>query len=157
MKNNKELIVLFDDRGKFFHEANTLQRDIDNLKGGYDTSLLETIAKQKEGQANVDSIKKDVQAKTNTLNALRAQIEAVEQKINGNGVVKLLWEKLVTIQPADREKLKSDLRTMYFWHPVKRLGMQMIFLLPLLAVFSLVRQTPSARLAGLPVLRIRTV
>jgi RNA polymerase subunit RPABC4/transcription elongation factor Spt4 len=24
---------------------------------------------------------------------------------------------------------------MYFWHPVKRLGMQMIFLLPLLAIF----------------------
>jgi hypothetical protein len=136
MKNNKELIALFDDRGEFFREANTLQRDIDNLKGGYDTSLLETIAKQKEGQTNVESIKKDVQAKTNTLNALRAQIEAAEQKINGNGVVKLLWEKLVTIQPADREKLKSDLRTMYIWHPVKRLGMQMIFLLPLLAVFS---------------------
>jgi len=40
MKKNKELIALFDDRGKFVCEANTLQRDIDNLKGAYDTPLL---------------------------------------------------------------------------------------------------------------------
>jgi hypothetical protein len=135
MKNNKELIALFEDRGRFDREAKNLQRDINNLKGAYDTSLLETIARQKEGQANVDSIGKDIQAKTNALNTLRAQIEAAEQKINGNEKVKLLWEKLETLQPADREKLRSDLSTLYFWHPVKRLGMQMIFLLPLLAIF----------------------
>ena len=135
MKNNKELIALFEDRGAFVREAKDLQREISNLKGAYDTSLLETIARQKEGQANVDNIKKDVQTKTSALNTLRAQVEAAEQKISGNGKVKLLWEKLETLQPADREKLRSDLRTLYFWHPVKRLGMQMIFLLPLFAIF----------------------
>jgi len=135
IKNNKELIALFDDRGTFDREAKVLQRDINNLKGGYDTSLLETIAKQKEGQANVDQIKTDIQAKTNTLNTLRAQIEAAEQKINRNETIKLLWAKLENLQPAEREQLRSDLRTLYFWDPVKRLGMQMIFLLPLLAIF----------------------
>ncbi len=135
MKSNKELIALFDDRGKFQGEAKDLQRDIDNLKGAYDTSLLETIAKQKEGQANVENIRKEVQAKTSALNTLRAQIESLEQKINGNAKVKQLWEKLETLRPADREKLKTELRTMYFWHPVKKLGMQMIFLLPLFAIF----------------------
>lgn len=135
MKSNKELITLFDDRGKFESEAINLQREIGNLKGAYDTSLLETIAKQKEGQANVDALRKDVQVKTNTLNTLRAQIESFEQKINGNAKVKQLWEKLETLQPGDREKLKSELRTLYFWHPVKKLGMQLIFLLPLFAFF----------------------
>jgi len=135
IKNNEELIALFDDRGKFDREAKVLQRDINNLKGGYDTSLLETIAKQKEGQANVDQIKTDIQAKTNALNTLRAQIEAAEQKINGNETIKLLWAKLESLQPADREQLRSDLRMLYFWDPVKRLGMQMLFLLPLLAIF----------------------
>ncbi len=137
MKNNKELIALFEDRGRFDREARELQREINNLKGAYDTSLLETIARQKEGQANVDTIKTDVQTKTNVLNTLRAQIEAAEQRINGNGTVKLLWGKLETLQAADREKLRSDLRILYFWYPVKRLGMQMIFLLPLLAIFTL--------------------
>ena len=135
IKNDKELVDLFEDRGKFDREAKDLQRDINNLKGAYDTSLLEAIAKQKQGQANVDTLKKDVQAKTNALNTLRAQIEAAEQKINGNEKVKLLWNRLETLQSADREKLKSDLRAMYFWQPVKRLGMQMIFLLPLFAIF----------------------
>jgi len=135
IKNNKELIALFDDRAKFEREARDLQRDINNLKGAYDTSLLETIAKQKEGQANVDTIKKDVQTKANNLNTLRAQIESAEQRINGNGTIKLLWSKLETLQPADRENLRSDLRTLNFWFPVKRLVMQMIFLLPLFAVF----------------------
>jgi len=137
MKNNKELIALFDDRGKFESEANTLQREIGNLKGAYDTSLLETIAKQKEGQANIDALRKDVQAKTNALNTLRAQIVSLEQKINGNEKVRQLWEKLETLRPVDREKLKAELRTLYFWHPVKKLGMQMIFLLPLFAFFFL--------------------
>jgi RNA polymerase subunit RPABC4/transcription elongation factor Spt4 len=135
IKNDRELIMLFEDRARFDHEAKNLQREIGNLKGAYDTSLLETIARQKKGQANVDKIKKDVQTKTNALNTLRAQIEAAEQKINGNGKVMLLWERLASLQQADRDRLKADLRTMYFWHPVKRLGMQMIFLLPIFVIF----------------------
>lgn len=137
MKTDKDLISLFDDRGKFQREANDLQREIDNLKGAYDTTLLETIAKQKEGQVNVDNIKKGVRAKIITLNTLRAQIESFERKINSNEVVRQLWEKLETLLPADQEKLKAELRTMYFWYPVKKLGMQMIFLLPLFAIFYL--------------------
>lgn len=137
IKKDKGLIALFDDRGKFAREAHDLQRDIDNLQGAYNTSLLETIAKQQEGQANVDSIKKDVQEKTEALNTLRARIAAAEEKINGNALVKLLWEKLETLPPADREKLRADLRIMHFWQAVKRLGMQMIFLLPLFAVFAI--------------------
>ena len=135
IKNDKELTALFDDRAKFEREARDLQREINNLKGAYDTSLLETIARQKEGQANVDTIKKDVQTKANSLNTLRAQIESAEQRINGNGTIKVLWSKLETLQPADREGLRSDLRTLHFWFPVKRLLMQMLFLLPLFAVF----------------------
>jgi hypothetical protein len=135
MKKDKVLIALFEDRGKFNLEATVLQRDIRNLKGAYDTSLLETISKQEKGQANVDTIKTDVQAKTNALNTLRAQIAAAERKIGGNKTVTLLWERLETLRPADREKLRSDLWTMNFWYPVKRLGMQMTFLLPLFVIF----------------------
>ncbi len=135
MKKRKELVALFDDRAKFQREAKDLQREIENLKGAYDTSLLETIAKQKEGQANVEDIRKDVQAKTTALNTLRAQIESLEQRINGDGQVRQLWVKLESLQPTDREQLRSELRTLYFWYPVKKLGMQMIFLLPLFAIF----------------------
>jgi len=135
IKNDKELTAAFEDRAKFVQEARDLQREIGNLKGAYDTSLLETIARQKQGQAHVDALKKDIRQKTEALNTLQGQIVSLDQKIDGNGKVKLLWERLQGLSDQDRDTLKTDLRTMYFWHPVKRLGMQMIFLLPLFAVF----------------------
>jgi hypothetical protein len=137
IKTDKELGDVFEDRKKFVNEAKDLQREIGNLKGAYDTSLLEAIAKQKEGRANVEKIKKDVQQKTNALNTLKGQIEALELKINGNDKVRALWEKLQGLRGEDRERLKEDLRRLYFWYPVKRLAMQMVFLLPIFVVFYL--------------------
>jgi hypothetical protein len=135
IKNDKELTASFEDRSKFVQEARDLQREIGNLKGAYDTSLLETIARQKQGQANVKALRKDIRQKTDALNTLQGQIVALDQRINGNEKIKLLWERLQGLSDKDRDTLKTDLRAMYFWHPVKRLGMQMIFLLPLFAVF----------------------
>lgn len=135
IKVDKELAVAFEDRNKFHHEAKDLQREIGNLKGAYDTSLLETISKQQEEQVNVDKIRKDVQEKSNTLNILLGQIQALELTINENGKVTLLWGRLHGLQQADREKLRADLRNLNFWYPLRKLGMQLIFLLPLLAIF----------------------
>lgn len=137
IRTDKGLADVFEDRNKFVNEAKDLQREIGNLKGAYDTSLLETIAKQKEDRANVEKIKKDVREKTNALNTLKGQIEALELKINGNDKVRALWEKLQGLRGEDRERLKADLRTLYFWYPVKRLAMQMAFLLPIFVVFYL--------------------
>ncbi len=135
IKNDKALTSIFEDRNKSEREAKELQRGIDNLKGVYDTSLLETIAKQQESQTKVDATKKDFQEKTSALNVLKARIASLEQTINGDAKVKLLWEKLRDLQEQDRQKLITDLRTLNFWYPAKKLGMQMIFLLPLFVVF----------------------
>jgi ribosomal protein L40E len=135
-KNDKELSALFEDRAAFVREARDLRREIGNLKGAYDTSLLETIAGRKERQADVDSLRKGVQGKSSALNTLVAQIAAAEQKINGNGTVQLLWAKVGSLQPADRDGLRADLRSSYFWYPVKKLGMQLIFLVPIFAIFA---------------------
>lgn len=137
IKNDKEMTAASEDRAKFVQEARDLQREIGNLKGAYDTSLLETIAKQKEGQAHVQTLQKDIRQKTEALNTLQGQIIALDQRINANEKIKQLWERLQGLSDQDRETLKTDLRSLYFWHPVKRLGMQMLFLLPLFAVFYL--------------------
>jgi RNA polymerase subunit RPABC4/transcription elongation factor Spt4 len=135
IKNDKALAGTFDDRNKAEREAKELQRRIDSLKGAYDTSLLETMAKPQESQTKVDASKKEFQQKTNALNLLKIRIASLEQTIDKDAKVKLLWEKLQSFQEQDREKLISNLRRLNFWYPVKRLGMQMIFLLPLFAVF----------------------
>ena len=57
IKNDIALTSIFEDRNKSEREAKELQRAIDNLKGAYDTSLLETIAKQQESQTKVDATK----------------------------------------------------------------------------------------------------
>lgn len=135
IKNDRELTSLFEDRAKFVHETVDLQREIGNLKGAYDTALLETIAQQKEGRANVQNLQKDIRQKTDALNTLQGKVAALDLKIDSNAKVKLLWGRLTGLQDQDRERLKADLRSMYFWYPVRRLGMQLLFLLPLFAAF----------------------
>jgi RNA polymerase subunit RPABC4/transcription elongation factor Spt4 len=129
------LISLFEDRNKSEREAKILQQGINELKGAYDTTLLETIAKQQESQTKVDSINNDFHQKTSALNILKNRIASLELTINADAKVKQLWERLQDLQEQDRQKLITDLRNLNFWYPVKRLGMQVIFLLPLFAVF----------------------
>jgi hypothetical protein len=135
IKNDKELSRLFENRKNFQREAGELESRIKDLKGGYDTSLLETIAKQEEGRPGVSAIKKDIRQRTSLLNALHAQMASLDAKLNQADPVKALWQAIRSLTEADRERLKTDVRTMNFWFPLKRLGMQLLFLLPLFAVF----------------------
>lgn len=152
IKNDKALTSIFEDRSKSESEVKELQRAIDNLKGAYDTSLLETIAKQQESQTKVDATRKDFQEKTSTLNSLKARIASLEQTINSDAKVKLLWERLQGLREQDRQKLITELRTLNYWYPVKKLGMQMIFLLPLFVVFYAWNNTSIRKNRGLQTL-----
>jgi len=134
IEHDKDLTRIFEDRNKADLEAKELQRGIDNLKGAYDTSLLETIAQQ-ESHTKVDATMKDFQQKTSALNVLKNRIASLEQTINRDARVTLLWEKIQALTEDDRQHVLTDLRRLNFWYPVKKLGMQLIFLLPLFAVF----------------------
>ncbi|HMK42567.1 MAG TPA: hypothetical protein VK445_00335 [Dissulfurispiraceae bacterium] len=135
IKNDKELVGIFEERSKDELEAKKLQREIDNLKGAYDTSLLETIAKKQESKTKVDAIREDYRKKTAALDTLKSRLATLEEAINGDTKIKLLWAKLQGLREQDRQQLLSDLQTSNFWYPVKKLGMQMIFLIPLFIVF----------------------
>lgn len=135
IKNDKALTSIFEDRNKSEHEAKELQQKIHNLKGAYDTSLLETIAKQPERKTKVDATKNDFQQETIALDILKNRIASLERTINKDAKVKLLWERLQGLPEQAQYKLITDLRRLNFWYPAKRLGMQMIFLLPLFAIF----------------------
>lgn len=135
IKNDQALTSIFEDRNKSEHETKELQRAIDNLKGAYDTSLLETIAKQQESQTKIDATRKDFQEKTSALNVLKARIASLEQVINDDTKANHLWKRLADLKEQDRQTLITELRTLNYWFPVKKLGMQLIFLLPLFVVF----------------------
>ena len=151
IKVDKALVSTFEERNKSEREAKELQRGIDSLKGAYDTSLLETIAKQ-ENQTKVGATKEDFQQKTSALNILKLRITSLDQTINSNAKIKLFWEKLQGLQEQDRQRLLTDLRTLNFWYPVKKLGMQMLFLLPLVVVFYVWNSTSIKNNRGLQTL-----
>lgn len=137
IKNDKTLASSFDERQKAEREAQELQRRIDQLKGSYDTALLEAIAQQPEPAGEMDAIKAEFKQKTSRLNSLKSQLTALDELINSNPTVATLWARLQSSQAGDRAALLAELRTLNFWYPVKRLGMQLLFLLPLFATFYL--------------------
>lgn len=137
IKNDKALVGLFEERAKAERETQELQRRIDQLKGAYDTSLLETIAQQPEPATEVDATRGEFKQKTSSLNSLKTRITALEGVINADLNVAMLWTKLQSSQTTDRQTLLAELRNLNFWYPVKKLGMQLLFLLPLFAAFYL--------------------
>lgn len=118
-------------------EAADLRGQIERLKGAYDTALLETVARQRDGQAHVDALRDDLHGRTEALNALARTIADLEAAAERNERVRGLWAQIDRLSESDREQLRTDLQKFNFWYPVRRLGMEMLFLLPLFALFYL--------------------
>ena len=152
IKKDKDLAPSFETRRKFQTESRDLEQEISELKGPYDSSLLESIARQDRDKPAVDSIRMKVREKTAAMNALRGRLTALDERLNQAGPVKILWEKIEALAESDRDRLKSDLRSLNFWFPVKEFGMQLLFLLPLFAVFYIWNSTSIRRNRGVQTL-----
>ena len=135
IKNDKALASSFDEQQKAEREAQELQRRINQLKGSYDTALLEAITQQPEPATEIDATKAEFKQKSSRLNSLKARITELETVLNAEPKVAALWAKLQSSQASDRQTLLAELRSLNFWYPVKRFGMQMLFLLPLFTIF----------------------
>jgi ribosomal protein L40E len=105
------------------------------VKGAYDTKLLEQIASQPQANANVAAIRKESGDTTSALDSLVEQRSALGARIEQDPRVQALYARIEGITETDRAALRAELKRLNFWHPAKRLGMEMLFLLPLLGVF----------------------
>lgn len=137
IKKDKVLASGFQEIQRLNRETRDLRSQIERLKGAYDTALLESIAKEKSKETQVDSLKAELNKKTAALNELTQLSAAAEASIARDERVHRLWSQIEAVTQADRERLRDDLRSLNFWYPVKRLGIELIFLLPLIAVFYL--------------------
>lgn len=135
IKNDKTLAGNFQEIHRLNRETRDLRGQIERLKGPYDTALLESIAKDKAKETRIESLKTEVNAKTTALNELTQRLAAAESAVGQDERVRRLWSLIEAVTQTDRERLRDDLRSLNFWYPLKRLGMEMIFLLPLIAVF----------------------
>lgn len=118
-------------------EIKDLTSELGRTKGAYDTSLLERIADKKVQQTNVDSLKKEISEKTGSLNELLRKQKLLESSLQQDNRIQKLFFIVENISEEQKIALRDDLRELNFWFPVKRLGMEMLFLLPLLFVFYL--------------------
>jgi RNA polymerase subunit RPABC4/transcription elongation factor Spt4 len=115
-------------------EVSDLRARLERTQGAYDTRLLENIAGQR-GQADVGAIRQENAARTATLDELVGREQQLAAALEQDPKVRELFARVANVSEADRTALRDELRRLNFWHPVKRLGMEMLFLLPLLAVF----------------------
>lgn len=137
IKDDKQLTNELRGLHRLKREARDLRAKIEPIKGPYDTALLETIAKQPRPPGGVDSIKQEIEKKTAELAVVTQKLANLEASLAKNERIGELWASIDGVSPAARLQLRDELRTLNFWFPLKRLGMELIFLLPLIVAFYL--------------------
>jgi hypothetical protein len=116
-------------------QAIQVKSELERVTGAYNTSLLEVIAAQGGADDSTASLKTRVSKTTETLDSLVQQERVLASSLVQHPKLAGLFEVIESSSDADRRSLLEDLRSRNFWHPVKRLGMEMLFLLPLVAGF----------------------
>jgi hypothetical protein len=132
LSQDKELRALFLSRQNSVEEREKTEDAFDQAKKSYDTQLLENIANAAAGAANATSTTARQYAQK--IDKLTGEIRAIEQKINAQPGIQKLWV-LITPDDLARGKIVSDYKHFQFWFPLKELGWQLIFLLPIFGIF----------------------
>jgi len=118
-------------------QVTRVKSELDKVRGAYDTSLLEQIAKQNAHAKNTAALKKQVSSLTIKLNTLSNTEAESSLLLHQNTLMMQFYGLIENSANKNREELLAALRHLNFWFPVKRLGMEMIFLLPLILIFYL--------------------
>ena len=135
-------------------ETRDLRAAQERVKGAYDTALLEAIANRGEQEVRVATLGQEIAGKTAAMEELVGRERQLSEAVEQNERIRALYALAAGVSGADRETLRDDLRRLNFWYPVKKLGMEMLFLLPLFLVFyawnarSIARDRPFQRLVS---------
>lgn len=116
-------------------ETQDLRAELARMKGAYDTSLLEAIAGKGPAEKDTAAIARTMAEKTAVLNERVGTQALLDASIEQDARVRALFGRVAGVSDAERSALRDELRGLNFWYPAKRLGMEMLFLLPLLAAF----------------------
>ncbi|MEH6448956.1 MAG: zinc ribbon domain-containing protein, partial [Oleispira sp.] len=122
------------------NQAAEIKSEIERVRSAYDTSLLEVIAqnhsdKQSSANENTQYLKQEISTLTAKLNSLtKVEVDTVS-RLSEYDLMVQFFELIAVSGENNRELLLADLRDLNFWYPVKRLMMELLFLLPLILVF----------------------
>ncbi|MDD2892205.1 MAG: zinc ribbon domain-containing protein [Candidatus Gracilibacteria bacterium] len=132
LQDDSDFLKLLDIRDQISNREISIESEINRLKGGYDTVLLEKIANQPANQSISDTsagtIREDLQKRTTELEQIRAEekenLALIEQNNNLQAILTLLTPELA-------KTLRSALAKLEFYYPLKRLGVELLFLMPI--------------------------
>ena len=77
----------------------------------------------------------EIADKTATMEELVSRERQLGEAVEQDERIRALHALVAGVSTADRDTLRNDLRRLNFWYPVRKLGMEMLFLLPLFLVF----------------------
>jgi hypothetical protein len=135
MTRNMDFYKLLDEREQIMNRASSVESDISRLKGTYDTVLLEKIANQPKtesiSETSAGTIRQDLQKRTDELNKIleeeKANLAFIEQNASLQGILSYLTPELA-------KTLRTTLNRLEFYYPLKRLGVELLFLIPLFLI-----------------------
>lgn len=138
LRKQKDILLLFKTRDKMSEEYDEIKNALDKTKTTYDTILLQKIAKDSSLKtADVDKIKNEFEQKAKRYNILTSELKLIDSRINAKDSIKDFWQEWTKLKKTSQKKLSDDLKRQNFWYPIKKILMQMAFLLPLLFLFYL--------------------
>lgn len=132
---NRNLQQLYSQSQNLEKQKDTSQSQIYQYENNYDTMLLEEIADQNRQDSIVngkmDDVKEKIADQRTRITKLETEIAQTNLEIEQSADVK----NFLALIDTHKTELKSLNKKLTFWSPVKKTGVQLIFLLPLLLVF----------------------
>jgi RNA polymerase subunit RPABC4/transcription elongation factor Spt4 len=135
IKNDEDIAADLQAFVRFKNQLNQSRVMLNRVKGAYDTSLLESMAKRDDNAPAVATIAQEVADVTDKMDRLVREQQMLEASLMQEQRLIDLFAIVATVTNEERNILADEVRSANFWFPVKRLGMELIFLLPLVFVF----------------------
>lgn len=136
LSGHEELGPLLERRHRLSSELRDAQTALTREKGAYDTQLLKALATAGADTPDTEAIVAAVERRTAAIEAGRVRIREIDVRVERSTEADGLRRAIDAVDEAARAALAADLRAEERWHPVRRLGMQLAFLLPLVIVFA---------------------
>jgi ribosomal protein L40E len=135
IRSDKSLAGDLEESRRLKRETQDLRAELARMKGAYDTTLLESIAGKAPAEKATGAIGKTVADKTAALDEQAGKQALLDASIEQDPRVRELFALVFGVSAAERRALVEELRGLNFWYPAQRMGMDMLFLLPLLGAF----------------------
>lgn len=133
VKKDKTLLDTFRKRDQAQKRKRQLNQSFKQSKDVYDTNLLESIADDSES-APQSAVSLKSKQLSKDFNAVTGEIASYDEEIHSSPTIASFSGTLARLQQGAAE-IRKDLKTFDFWYPIKLLGWQFLFLIPLCGLF----------------------